>query len=302
MDRKKILIFIKIIVSATFIFSAISKLISPGYFEITLVDQGLFSDRNTAAYFARMFIVIEFAIGFLFLQSSYIKKIISPAVILLLLAFIVQMFILMITGNNENCGCFSSLVSMDPLEAIIKNIVLISLVLFVYKHSESKQNKIILPSAIVVLSVVIVLVFAPIKQTDKFPFVKYTHFTNYGRVDLTDGEFLIPIFDASCEHCIQTGKDLKRISSGIKDFPDVFMLIFGESEKAIKIFQDSTGTNFPYHRITIDEFFDLIGTSPPRIYWLQNGKIKKVWDDNIEENLWDTFSIRNNKYIELNIE
>ncbi|NOX67389.1 MAG: hypothetical protein GXO85_16715, partial [Chlorobi bacterium] len=86
------------------------------------------------------------------------------------------------------------------------------------------------------------------------------------------------------------------------DFPKVFMLIFGESEKAIKNFQDSTETNFPYHRISIDEFFDLIGTSPPRIYWLQNGKIKKVWDDNIEENLWDTFSNRNNKYIELNIE
>lgn len=302
MDRKKVLISLKIIISAAFIFSAISKLISPGYFEITLIDQGLFSDRNTAAYFARMFIVIEFAIGFLFLQSNYIKKIISPAVILLLFAFIVHMFILMINGNNENCGCFSSIISMNPLEAIIKNIVLIFLTLLVYKLSESKQNKMMLPSAIIVLSLILVLVMAPLKQTDKFPFAKYTHFTNYGRVDLTDGEFLIPIFDASCEHCIRTGKDLKRIKSGIDDFPNVFMLIFGENKKAIKDFQDSTGTNFPFYRISIDDFFDLIGTAPPRIYWLQNGKIKKFWDDNIEENLWDTFSKRNDKYIELDVE
>ena len=302
MERNKILIIIKVIVAVTFIFSAVSKILSPGYFEITLIDQGLFSDRTTAAYFARIFIVIEFAIGFLFFQTNYIKRIISPAAILLLIGFMIHMTILMITGNNENCGCFSSVINMNPLEAIIKNIILIIFILYIYKYSEPKRDKVGLPSAIIIFSVLIVLVFVPIKQTDEFPFSKYTHFVNYGRIDLAEGEYLVPIFDAHCEHCIQAGKALKRISSDIEKFPAVFMLIFSENEKGIEAFQDSIKVDFPYHKIDVNDFFDLIGSSPPRIYWLKNGEILKVWDDKIEENLWETFSKGNKKYIELNIE
>jgi hypothetical protein len=302
LDRNKILILIKTVVAATFIFSAISKILSPGYFEITLIDQGLFIDRNTAAYFARLFIIIEFAIGFLFLQTNYVKKIVSPATILLLVAFIIHMSILLITGDNGNCGCFSSIISMNQLEAIIKNIVLILLIVYVYKYSEAKRNRLTIPTVIIVLSVVIVFIFAPIKNADNFPFTKYTHFENYGRVDLTDGEFLIPIFDANCEHCVQTAKSLKRISTDIETLPKIFVLIFSESEEEVKEFQDSTGIDYPYHRISVDEFFDLIGSAPPRIYWVENGKVKEIWDENIEENLWEKFSKKNEKYIELNIE
>ncbi len=300
--RSKIIITIKIIIAATFLFSAISKILAPGYFEITLIDQGLFSDRNTAAYIARIFIVIELSLGLLFFQSNYIRKIIAPTAMLLLIAFIIHMSILMIGGDNENCGCFSSVISMNPIEAIIKNIILLVLVIYVYKYSKREFNKLVLPLGIIVVSILIVVIFTPIKRTDKFPFAKYTHFVNYGRVDLTEGEFLIPIFDASCEHCMQAAKSMKRISSEIDNFPEIFTLIFSESKSEINDFQDRTETDFPYRQVNVDEFFDLIGSAPPRIYWLLNGEIKNVWDDNIEKNLWDTFSKNDQKYIELNVE
>ncbi len=38
-------------------------------------------------------------------------------------------------------------------------------------------------------------------------------------------------------------------------------------------------------RISIDDFFELIGNSPPRFYWLENGKVHKFWDDNFIKNI-----------------
>ncbi len=302
MNHKKIFLFFKLIIAFTFIFSAYSKIIAPGYFEITLIDQGLFPNREFASYFARISIIIELAIGVLFLQPNYIKKIISPSAIILLLVFTGHLVILMMLGDNENCGCFSSLISMNPFEAIIKNIVLFFLIYYVLKNSESKQNNKFLPLTIILISILIVFIAAPLKSTSEFPFSKYTNFSSVGRVDLADGNLLVTVFDANCEHCIEAAKVIKRLDDDINDFPNVYTLIFSEDEKDIQKFQIKTGTDYPYSRINIDDFFDLIGNSPPRVYWLQDGIIEQIWDENIENELWDKFSERENKYFELNIE
>jgi hypothetical protein len=44
-----------------------------------------------------------------------------------------------------------------------------------------------------------------------------------------------------------------------------------------------TGYDYPYRLIDTDEFFDLIGSSPPRIYVIRNGVVKDILDDNIDE-------------------
>ncbi|NMB81191.1 MAG: hypothetical protein GYA14_05185, partial [Ignavibacteria bacterium] len=46
-----------------------------------------------------------------------------------------------------------------------------------------------------------------------------------------------------------------------------------------------THSNFSYHMIDANDFFNLIGNQPPRIYWLKNGKVEKYWDDKVGENL-----------------
>ena len=302
MNKKKILILFQLIIAATFIFSAISKIISTGYFEITLIDQGLFSNREMASFFTRIFIIIELAIGLLFLQSNYLKKIISPVAIFLLVLFIGYMLILMVLGDNENCGCFSSVIKMNPLVAIVKNFVLLAIALFVYKYSREKQNNKIVPSSLLVLSIIIVLVAAPIRSAEEFQFSKYTNFENESRVDLADGEKIIAVFDATCDHCFETAKSLKRLDSELEDFPQNYILIFGETDSDIDNFMKESEINYPYHKINIDDFFDLIGSVPPRLYWLKNGEIVEVWDERIKEKLWEKFGQKDNLHFELNVE
>ena len=57
----------QILLAVTFIFSAYTKAVGPGFFEITLMDQGLAPSRVLAGHMARFFIGLEFALGFLML-------------------------------------------------------------------------------------------------------------------------------------------------------------------------------------------------------------------------------------------
>ena len=55
--------FLRTIFALSFLFSAYTKFIAPGYFEITLMDQGLASTRYFAGHISRFFIGLEFALG-----------------------------------------------------------------------------------------------------------------------------------------------------------------------------------------------------------------------------------------------
>ena len=122
--------FVRILISGLFLLSAFAKIYpDPSfYFSITafefkqLVPMGF--TMETAVYFSRIIIGIEFAIGILLLFPYNIKKIIIPATILMLAVFSVHLIIEILTGGNQgNCGCFGALLPMTPLQALIKNLL-----------------------------------------------------------------------------------------------------------------------------------------------------------------------------------
>jgi hypothetical protein len=42
--------------------------------------------------------------------------------------------------------------------------------------------------------------------------------------------------------------------------------------------------------IDVNTFFDLIGSAPPRVYWVKNGKMMQFWDTEISEGIQKTFA------------
>ena len=66
---------LRLLFALSFLFSAYTKFVAPGYFEITLMDQGIASSRELAAHLTRFFIGLEFALrGFAFLPVLYQKS------------------------------------------------------------------------------------------------------------------------------------------------------------------------------------------------------------------------------------
>jgi hypothetical protein len=290
--KTNIVIIARLIVAVTFLFSATSKLIAPGLFEITLIDQGIAEDRLLAAYLTRYLIGFEFALGLLFIQPFYQKKLISPLTILLLIVFSGHLVYLMMTGDTENCGCFGDLVKMTPFESIIKNAAVLALTVFIFMKSESGKTKLFLPLALTIIPFILVFLIAPVKSIENFPFAKYTHFENKGRTDLSQGDILLGVFNLDCDHCQDAAKEMGELKRSSEEFPDVYVLFYSDGFISVDSFNAITNTSYPFHMIDVDEFFNLIGNSPPRVYWLQNGAIKEYWNDKFEENIEKSFDLK----------
>ncbi|MCL4549248.1 MAG: hypothetical protein M1495_11845 [Bacteroidetes bacterium] len=281
---------LQIIVGSVFVFSAYSKLIMPGLIEIILVDHGFFGERSSAAFFVRMLIAGELAIGLLFFQKYFLKQIVIPLSILFLTVFTVYLvYTGFILKDAQNCGCFGELIKMSPVESIIKNVIFIVLIVILYGKTKKEKSNFLIPVMIAVFSFAAVFVAAPIKDLKEFRFKSYSYFERKGRIDLSSGEKIIAVFNLDCEHCQQTAKQIAELEKAGKKLPEVYILFFKEGNITPQMFDRITGSNFPYAMITAKEFFDLIGNSPPRLYWIKNGDIKEIWDKDFYKKITANF-------------
>ena len=280
----------QILLAITFIFSAYTKAIGPGFFEITLMDQGLAPSRVFAGHMARFFIGLEFALGFLMLLPFYIKQLMQFT-FLLLGGFTVHLTYLWAIGDNENCGCFGEMISMTPAQSILKNLVMLAVAFMVYKTTQNQHISKAVPLGLTGATILSMWVFLPMPNQKDFTFDNFTQFESKGRVDLSSGEKLIAIFNLDCEHCQEAATELGELERKHEDFPELYVLFYQEGSTTVEGFQSITRSSSPYAFIDVNTFFDLIGDSPPRIYYLKNGSVAEIWDTDFSQNIINTFEL-----------
>ncbi|MFM8597094.1 MAG: MauE/DoxX family redox-associated membrane protein [Flavobacteriales bacterium] len=132
---------IRILIAGLFLVSAYGKIYPDpsayGTISIFEVKQlyPLGFTTEIAKIFSRSLIGVEFGLGLLLLFPFDLKKYVIPSVILMLGVFVVHLTIQIATsGNQGNCGCFGALLPMTPLEAILKNLLSIGLLLILWKR------------------------------------------------------------------------------------------------------------------------------------------------------------------------
>jgi thiol-disulfide isomerase/thioredoxin len=172
MNKKNISWSIRIVVALLFLVSAIAKLYPSPYFAISTFEVKQlytlgFSD-TLAPYFSRILIGIEFALGFLILSNHFLKRITIPATVGLLSVFIIHLsYVTFLSGGNSgNCGCFGELIPMTPIEAIIKNIIAVGLLIWLWKISENdKKSNIWMLTSITLSCILGLFMLAPMKAS-----------------------------------------------------------------------------------------------------------------------------------------
>jgi hypothetical protein len=286
--KERSVLFIRAILGAVFIISAYTKFIAPGIVEIILTEHGIANSRGTAAVIVRLLIGLEFGIGLLFFQPYSFKKLVIPLSFLFLILFTGYLiFTGYILKDTQNCGCFGETIQMSPLESIIKNLVLIGLLLFLYINVKDKKTNLLIPVLIMLLTVGGVFIARPDTNSSGLKFSRYTNFTGAGRVDLLHGSKIIALLNPDCDHCREAAKTIAEMKTGFPGLPPVYALFFVEGETTPAKFNQITGSDFPYIQIGAREFFDLIGNSAPRLYLLYEGNIKEIWDDNFRTHLME---------------
>ena len=281
---------LQLLLGTTFLFSAYTKAVGPGFFEITLMDQGIAPDRIIASYLARFFIGLEFALGFLMILPFYVKRLMQFT-FFLLGGFTLHLIYLWSIGDTDNCGCFGEMISMTPEQSIIKNMIMLAIAFVVFRSAQTKKIKIIIPIVFSAATIISMWIILPIPNHKEFPFESFTHFETRGRVDLSSGENLVAIFNLDCEHCQQAATELGELKRNQENFPELYVLYFQEGSTTVEDFESITQSSFPYDLIEVNTFFDLIGDSPPRVYHLKDGKVLGIWDLNILKNIVNTFDL-----------
>ena len=211
---------IRIIISFLFIISAIAKMYPSPYFAISTFEVKQlyplgFSDF-IAPWFSRILIGIELALGILILQNNYLKKLIIPVTILLLAVFVCHLsYVTFATGGNTgNCGCFGELIPMTPIEAIIKNIIAIFLLIILFNllPKTDTKHKFWIVGLLTLSTITGIFALAPIKKiTNDFVVTPITEVSS----DRITPENEIPIVTDSVSKIVKKDsvkkEDVKKI-------------------------------------------------------------------------------------------
>jgi len=237
--------FVRILISGLFLLSAFAKIYpDPSfYFSITafefkqLVPMGF--SMETAVYFSRIIIGIEFAIGILLLFPYNIKKIIIPATIFMLAVFSVHLIIEILTGGNQgNCGCFGALLPMTPLQALIKNLLsigLLTLVLYKFSNELVEKNNFLITTNITTLCILALFMLIPIqKKTTVSPSpTGYTEDTTI----VKDSIIVKPITDSTKKDDVVIKDTTKKIIvvAGPKKVKSIYSKYFPKIDDGKKI-------------------------------------------------------------------
>lgn len=146
--RNNLILALRLATTVLFVFSAVSKLFPIEAFEKQLVDLG-FASWTSAPYLSRAIIGFEAFLGFAFLQKNYLRSFFIPATMALLVVFCLHLgYTIYTTGNSGNCGCFGQWIKMTPLEALIKNVITLGMLAYLYTLVANYETKRIVVPAV----------------------------------------------------------------------------------------------------------------------------------------------------------
>ena len=296
---------IRIIISLLFLVSAYAKVYHEpsAYFSITtfeakqLVPLGFSSEISS--YLSRILIALEFAIGVLILLPFYLKRIVIPLTIFVLAAFCVHLALqIYLTGNSGNCGCFGTLLPMTPLEAILKNIFAIGLLVILNRllsKDKSKSVEIFYGLLIYLFFVIGIMALVPIKNSSnvtidsnyqiqedlvlegpkqmKSEFGQTLPFADKGRL-------ILCFFAPGCDHCRAAVRSIDSLSKIVEDFPKVEIVFMDEEVDKIPEFFEYAGSEYHYIVLDISTFYDVLTweRDTPGIFYMWNGNILKEFN------------------------
>ncbi len=277
-----------------FIVSAYSKLFPIEPFEYNIVGT-TFIGWKLSVILARFILAIEFFLGVM-LIFSYRHRLIVPLASGLIILFSVHLVFQLITkGNGSDCGCFGSLLIMTPLQALIKNIIMLIVLFIIYKLAFNFQLKFkSLEFYFFIIAITVVFVVNPVDYgySENYlnkPFDRYElnidtlyHSTNYEKIgkptkDIRKGKYIVAFMSSTCGHCKIAAKKFSVIHAENQQIP-IYFFINGEDAAIQKFRNDNEIGQIPYSKLNGQVFISLAGLQLPMIYYLNNSYVEKQVD------------------------
>jgi hypothetical protein len=291
MLKKILLTLLCILMGGVFIFSAWTKLDPIEPFEYTFVDLGI-GKWYMAPFIARALIALEFFIGFSLLLNIRLKKITYKLGIATLLIFCIYLILqIVLVGNKGNCGCFGTMITMTPMQALIKNIIMLGAFFILYKYHEgwsSGKFPVILFWLNAVTAVAIPFIANPVElsYSESYLNVKQDNYKldldtmlyphaelNVPPRTLSQGKHVIAFMSLTCPHCRVAAK---KIVAMHKRNPEIsfYFVLNGKDEHLKEFFDDTKCEEIPHCLLKKEYFVPLGGVVLPSIFLVNNSIVE----------------------------
>ncbi len=279
--------FLQLIIAGVFIASAWFKLAPIEPFELTLVDSGLIP-WSLAPYAARLLLSMEVIIGVALLVNTRFTIYFLKAALYLTLFFCIYLLLLWyFRGNDINCGCFGTSLSLTPLESLVKNALLILINLGALRLYS--KNTYSLKWAYVVGGISLLIAPFVLNPVDgyfsrpdntEYPYPLKTEIIPDTIIDklpydLRQGEHLLAFLSVTCPHCKVAAKKIS-VAQNQYELPPVLAFFIGEPSK-MENFKFESGSNLPYLMYRENSFFKFNNGVLPTMLLVKDGQVIKRW-------------------------
>ncbi len=273
-----------------FLYSGYTKLYPIEPFEYTFVDFG-FINWQVAPFIARLMIAFEFFIGLLLVLNFNLRKLTYKLGIGVLVFFCIYLVLqIVLSGNKGNCGCFGSAIQMTPLQALIKNFIMLAVFFILYKFHPGWELKnkwkylVILPF---VFSLVMPFILNPValdyseaylnKPENNFKLELDSLYNNatlsIPPKTLSKGKHVIAFMSLTCPHCRIAAKKIRILHERNPEISFYFVLN-GDNEKLKPFFEDTKTEAMPHCILNGRNFVYLAGANLPCIYLINNSTVE----------------------------
>ena len=286
---------IRLLLGVFFISTAVLKLLSIDNFEVYIYSFGLFSYTWTT-FFSRLLIFIELIIGISLILKIHFKQI-WWLTMLMMVGFTLFLIYAAIFRNDSNCHCFGSLIELDPVQSIVKNIITIALLLFI-RNEQSHDYKpiikrwligisivasLIIPFVLMPMDVIYNKIYSEKENVNTVAFYESlsdsTYFDGNKLMDVSEGRYLINYALAGCKYCRIGAEKLTLMVDRHGISHEKVKFIIGGSDEAIARFIENTNTsNYEHWKIPAPQFMSITFGKFPIYVFVEDGKVVKAGD------------------------
>ncbi len=197
----------------------------------------------------------------------------------------------------EDCGCFGKYVQMGPQASLWKNVGLLAVLGIAWYGTRSNAEAVApgptrlrsgvalaLGLAVACATLVYLPGTAEVSSVDASstsanvdsPFYKFSFEHEGDSLHLSEGEHLVAMLSATCEHCMASVGGLNAYVND-DSLPSLTGLILG-SEEELNAFKVSTSPDFPLFIVDALSFFEFIDSAPPRLLYVKEGALVRAWE------------------------
>jgi len=239
-------------------------------------------------WIARLVIGIEIFLGILIILNFRLRGFTLRISFGLLFFFTIYLAVIFLTkGNREHCNCFGSFLILNPVESILKNIVLLVVTFILYRYQKGLDWD--YPKLIVAVSLTIAMVlpFAMFPIASASSSVKNSgsglkklnlellysgSFYNKPARELRKGKHILAFLSLACPSCQMAAYKFHLIKQDNPAIP-IYFILSGTINEIPRFLTETKTANIPHTLLLKQDFIKLIGMEVPVILYLDDGVI-----------------------------